>query len=75
MNMRGLISTTYASSVYTVIGINSDETAGKQISYIMALTLNVTGCRSFEIHAWVSKSLCIDSNKNKKVLHLIPIST
>ena len=63
-----------ASGVYTVIRRKSNKTTGKQIHYIIALTVKITARRPFEIHTWIAKSLCTDSNKNQKVLYLILIS-
>ena len=67
--------TTNASGVYTVIQRNCIESTGKQISYIIAFPLWVTLCSLFKKDiTWVSNSLFIHFNKNKKVLYLTPIS-
>ena len=48
INMDDQEETTNALGVYTVIGRNPNETAGKQIGYIVVLTLKATGCSSAE---------------------------
>ena len=47
LNMDDREETTNASGVCTVIQRNSNETTGKQISYIIALTLRATGFSPF----------------------------
>ena len=46
--MDGREETTGGPGVYCVIQRNVNETAGKQLSYIIVLTLRATGHRSFE---------------------------